>query len=92
MGPVEREHLETGGDHLLAGDCWICDKGIEASRSNWIEHRNELIKGWRYPFPMFAQVVLERAPMHPFNATRDGDNLIWRLIQSSLAMEKPQNA
>ena len=76
LGALEIEHLERGGDHLLAVSddsgafsCWICRYGIEAARPMWRTHREALVGEWKRPFPMFAACALDKIPLPPLDPT-----------------------
>ena len=89
LGPIEREHLQLGGDHLLAGaeECWICQRGIESARAIWQEHREDILAGWRHGFPCFAQIVFEGAAL-PTAHDRER-SIIAAMIADAVAALKP---
>ena len=81
-GPLELEHLELGGDHLLAGDCWICQRGIASARGAWAENRAAILAGWRYPFPCFGQIIFDRVPLPDAEPAQAHERLIFAMLQT----------
>ena len=91
LGLLEKEHFQTGPDHLFAGaPCRFCEDA-KTARAAWEGHRDAIIKAWqsRYPFPCFAQVMFDGAAF-PEEANPIWDahsKLIFKLVSGSLARE-----
>lgn len=89
LGPVELEHLRTGPDHLLAGDCWLCAHGLESARALWPQARAAALEDWErlgFPFPTLAECVYEGAKLPPCDpGWRDLHRWQWQSIADELA-------
>ena len=86
--PLELEHLEPG-EHLLAGECAICARGIAVARPLWEANRAAILANWRYPFPTFAELVLDGVPMPAGERIPEHDRVLWGVICDAAAAFRP---
>jgi len=94
LDPLAAEHLQSGSDHLLAGECWVCSRGIESARSVWEASRDEIMADWNrlaFPFPPLAAILFDGARFPPeLNPQwRDLHRFVWQGIADELVMLAP---
>lgn len=87
FGPLEREHLETGPSHLLAGICGLCERGDAAAKAAWTMHRIATITSWarRVPFPCWGAIMFDGKTLPSLNPSWPRfPQLMHKLLRESL--------